>query len=166
MNPNLTPLASIFEAEFFGMTVEAVSVAELEQVRVRLIKDVQSRLISNAAQFLRTLVDGEPDADVIGLPAAADLPAVQWKLQNILKLHKINPKSTPPSAKASNRCSTDTPFDIANGRHRKDSRTGILRSTFLYEAVFGLHSFQSRPHFIQAPAPVPIELQGLAHFDL
>ena len=92
LNPNLTPLANVFEAEFSGMTVDAVSVADLEQVRVRLIGDVQSRLTGSAAQFLRTLVRGEPDFDAIGLPLAANLPAVQWKLQNILKLQDTNPE--------------------------------------------------------------------------
>ena len=74
------------------MTVDAVSVAELEHERVRLIEDVQSRLTGNAAQFLRTLVEGEPDFDAIDLASAADLPAVQWKLQNILKLRDTNPE--------------------------------------------------------------------------
>ena len=72
------------------MTVDAVSVADLEHVRVRLIKDVRSRLTGNAPRFLRTLVDGEPDFDAIDLASAADLPAVQWKLQNILKLRDTN----------------------------------------------------------------------------
>jgi hypothetical protein len=49
LNPNLAPLANVFEAEFSGMTVDAVSVAELEQVRGRLIEDLQSRLIDRAA---------------------------------------------------------------------------------------------------------------------
>ncbi|MHA7857830.1 MAG: nucleotidyl transferase AbiEii/AbiGii toxin family protein [Henriciella sp.] len=92
LNPNLIPLANVFEAEFSGMTVDTVSVAELEHVRVRLIADIQSRLIGNAAQFLRTLVEDEPDFDAIGLPSAANLPAVQWKLQNIQKLRETNPE--------------------------------------------------------------------------
>ena len=92
LNPNLAPLTNVFEVEFSGMTVDAVSVAELEHERVRLIEDVQSRLTGNAAQFLRTLVEGEPDFDAIDLASAADLPAVQWKLQNILKLRDTNPE--------------------------------------------------------------------------
>jgi len=92
LNPNLAPLTNVFEAEFSGMTADAVSVAELEEVRIRLIVDIQSRLTGNAALFLRTLVDGEPDFDAIDLASAADLPAVQWKLQNILKLKDTNPE--------------------------------------------------------------------------
>lgn len=92
LNPNLIPLANVFEAEFSGMTVDAVTVTDLERVRNRLIEDVQSRLTESAAQFLRTLVGGEPDFDAIGLPSAANLPAVQWKLQNIRKLRDTNPE--------------------------------------------------------------------------
>jgi hypothetical protein len=92
LDPNLSPLADVFEAEFSGMTIDAVTVADLEQVRARLFEDVQSRLIGRAAQFLRTLANGEPDFDAIGLPSAAGLPAVQWKLRNILKLRESNPE--------------------------------------------------------------------------
>ena len=92
LEPNLAPFTKVFEAEFSGMTVDAVGVADLEQVRIRLIEDVRSRLTGNAAQFLRTLVDGEPDFDAIDLASAADLPAVQWKLQNIQKLRDTNPE--------------------------------------------------------------------------
>ena len=92
LHPKLSPLAEVFETEFSGMTVAAVTIADLEQVRIRLIEDVQSRMIGNAAQFLHTLVNGEPDFDVIDLPFAADLPAVQWKVRNILKLRDTNPE--------------------------------------------------------------------------
>ena len=92
LKPNLIPLANAFETEFSGMSVDAVAVTDLEQVRVTLIEDLQSRLTGNAAKFLRTLVGGEPDFDAIGLPSAANLPAVQWKLKNILKLRDTNPK--------------------------------------------------------------------------
>lgn len=92
LDPNLLPLGDMFETEFSGMTGDAVASADLEAVRVRLIQDVRSRLNHNAAQFLRTLMDGAPDFEAIGLPSAAALPAVQWKLRNILKLRGTNPE--------------------------------------------------------------------------
>ncbi len=92
LDPNLLPLGDMFETEFSGMTGDAVTIADLEAVRVRLIQDVQSRLNHNAAQFLLTLVNGAPDFEAIGLPSAAALPAVQWKLRNILKLRGTNPE--------------------------------------------------------------------------
>ena len=92
LNPNLVPLTNAFEAEFSGMTVDAVSVAELERVRAKLIEDVKYRLTDSAARLLRALVRGKPDFEAIGLPSAANLPAVQWKLQNIQKLRNTNPE--------------------------------------------------------------------------
>jgi hypothetical protein len=38
------------------------------------------------------LHDGEPDFEAIGLPQAAKLPAVRWKLLNIMKLKEQNPE--------------------------------------------------------------------------
>jgi hypothetical protein len=92
LNPNLSQLANVFEAEFSGMTVNPVTIDDLTQVRVRLVQDIQSRLIDNGAQFLRTLVDRTPNFEAIGLPSAAELPAVQWKLRNILNLRETNPE--------------------------------------------------------------------------
>lgn len=68
----------------------SVTADDLEHVRQRLIKDVQSRLVDTSVHFLRGLVEGEPDFDAIGLPSAALLPAVRWKLQNIKKLRATN----------------------------------------------------------------------------
>ena len=92
LDPNLLPLDDVFEKEFSGMTDDAVTVADLEAVRVRLIQDVQSRLNQNAAHFLRALADGAPAFEAVGLASAAALPAVQWKLRNILQLRDTNPE--------------------------------------------------------------------------
>ena len=92
LDPNLLPLDDVFEKEFSGMTDDAVTVADLEAVRVRLIQDVQSRLYQNAAHFLRALADGAPAFEAVGLASAAALPAVQWKLRNILQLRDTNPE--------------------------------------------------------------------------
>jgi hypothetical protein len=91
LNPNLMPLERVFEAEFSGMTSRPISVSELEQVRGRLISDIQSRLTGHSARFLRGLARGEPDFNALGLPSAAALPAVRWKIQNILKLGDTMP---------------------------------------------------------------------------
>ncbi|MGV1964182.1 hypothetical protein [Agrobacterium sp. 22-222-1] len=41
-------------------------------------------------RFLLSLHDGEPDFEVIGLPQAAMLPAVRWKILNLEKLKAQN----------------------------------------------------------------------------
>ena len=43
-----------------------------------------------AAEFLLSLHDAQPDFNLIGLPEAANLPAVRWKLINLRKLMAQN----------------------------------------------------------------------------
>ena len=50
-----------------------------------------ARLDVAAQAFMLGLHDAEPDFDIIGLPQAADLPAVKWKLLNLQKLIADNP---------------------------------------------------------------------------
>lgn len=40
----------------------------------------------NHKQFLISFKRGEPDWTLLGLPAARELPAVRWKLENLSKL--------------------------------------------------------------------------------
>jgi len=91
LDPNLLDLDKPFATEFEGMTNEPVTVEALVEIRQRLIADVRSRLDKNVATFLRSLIDGAPNFDAIGLPQAALLPAVRWKVQNLLKLRADNP---------------------------------------------------------------------------
>jgi len=53
---------------------------------------VQARLNGPAANFLIGLQSGEPDFTLIGLPQAADLPAIKWKILNLKKLMTDNPE--------------------------------------------------------------------------
>lgn len=91
VRPSLVKLDEAFVKEFEGMTSEAVSLNELEGVRNRLTGDILARLDEKAMRFLLTLHDGEPDFDAIGLPQAAELPAVRWKVLNLVKLKEQNP---------------------------------------------------------------------------
>lgn len=91
LNPNSTDLTRAFEREFEGMTSSPIGLEELETVRVRLVKDVQSRLKGSTANFLRSLQQGVPDYSLIGLPEAVHLPAVRWKLANLRKFRNANP---------------------------------------------------------------------------
>ena len=75
------------------MTTISVTIDELARTRDRLIADIRARLDDkNTQKFLLSLHDGAPDFDAIGLPQAAALPAVQWKLVNLRKLIAENPE--------------------------------------------------------------------------
>lgn len=91
LNPNLADLEKSYAQEFLGMTKDTVSLDALIDVRARLIADIHARLDGAAQVFLLSLQDATPDFDTIGLPQAADLPAVKWKLLNLQKLITENP---------------------------------------------------------------------------
>lgn len=91
IKPSLSELEDAFVKEFEGMTIEPVSLIELKDARAQLTDDLRARLDDKAMRFLLTLHDTEPDFDAIGLPQAAALPAVRWKLLNLAKLKQQNP---------------------------------------------------------------------------
>ena len=96
MHELLAPAAPLREQlygeEFEGMTRHPVSWDALIDTRRRLHADIGSRLNGDVAAFLLSLHDAEPDFRLIGLPQAADLPAVRWKLINLEKLKQANPQ--------------------------------------------------------------------------
>lgn len=85
-------ITQAYDRQFIGMTVEPVTLAELLEVRARLVTDIQARLDDNARRFLMSLLDGAPDFDAIGLPSAATLPAIGWKVLNLTRLKAANPE--------------------------------------------------------------------------
>ncbi len=84
-------IASAFENEFAGMTRDAVTLSELQQVRRRLRNELPVMLTANQRQFLLGLVAGEPNWQLMKCPHLSELPAIRWKLQNLTKLRKSNP---------------------------------------------------------------------------
>lgn len=90
--PNRIDIDRAFAREFDGMTIEHVTLQTLLAARERLMHDVADRTPGAAADFLLSLHDGEPDFGLIGHPAAADLPAIKWKLLNLRKLRDSNPE--------------------------------------------------------------------------
>lgn len=81
--PNRQPLATIFEEQFRGMVLTAVTVHDLEQTRDTMMALIRSKLTERQRQFLLSFKLGEPDWELVSLTGVAELPAVKWKLQNI-----------------------------------------------------------------------------------
>ncbi|WNO54119.1 nucleotidyl transferase AbiEii/AbiGii toxin family protein [Stakelama saccharophila] len=90
--PNRLAIDRAFAQEFDGMTIEHVPLATLLAARERLIEDIGARATGAAAEFLLSVHDAEPDFGLIGLPDAAQLPAIKWKLLNLRKLKDANPE--------------------------------------------------------------------------
>jgi hypothetical protein len=75
--------AMTFEAHFKGMTAEPIEAEALQDVHESLLARVTGWLDEPSCAFLRSVEDERPDFDLIGLPHAADLPAVRRKLHNL-----------------------------------------------------------------------------------
>jgi predicted nucleotidyltransferase component of viral defense system len=88
----LQPLADVFANEFVGMTAAPVTLEQLEATRARLFESLPRALTPAHRTFLLTLVQGEPDWGQMPFPHLQELPAIRWKLMNLAKLKKSNPK--------------------------------------------------------------------------
>ncbi|VVN69729.1 nucleotidyl transferase AbiEii/AbiGii toxin family protein [Pseudomonas fluorescens] len=76
----------IFQAEFAGMTREPVTLEQLESTRAELLAAIQKQFTGQDAAFLLSLKRGEPDWALLNLPGVDQLPAVRWKLRNIMEM--------------------------------------------------------------------------------
>lgn len=93
LKPTPKELDVVFAEHFEGMDISdaPVTLASLEETRTKLFDDIAGRLDDAAKRFILSLHDGEPDFDAIGLPRAAQLPAIRWKLFNLEKLKTNDP---------------------------------------------------------------------------
>lgn len=92
IDPHLIAIDRHFAQEFDGMTVDHVSLETLLAARTRLVHDIRSRITGEAAESLLSVHDGAPKFDLIALSAAAELPAIRWKLLNLKRLLDQNPE--------------------------------------------------------------------------
>jgi hypothetical protein len=79
-------LAHEYEAGFVGMTVDEVSLSQLEEVQVRLHHELPRALSPKHREFLLSLVSLAPDWELMPYDHLRDLPAIRWKIENPRKL--------------------------------------------------------------------------------
>ncbi|GAB2507407.1 nucleotidyl transferase AbiEii/AbiGii toxin family protein [Pseudoxanthomonas sangjuensis] len=89
--PVLRDVRHDYDRNFVGMTNEPVSIDALLAARDRLIRELQEGLDGQERQFLLSLVAGEPDWSLLGMPHLEQLPGIRWKLQNLLRLRDADP---------------------------------------------------------------------------
>jgi predicted nucleotidyltransferase component of viral defense system len=92
ISPNLLDQRATFDTQFAGMTMIPFSYEDYEAARERLIAEIHEKLTEEDREFLISFKKGEPNWDLISLPTLKDMPAVKWKLINIRKLIKQDPK--------------------------------------------------------------------------
>lgn len=85
MAPNWKALDDAFKSEFDGMTFEAVTLEALMAVRAE-VAALQKDFTKKDYAFLLSFKQGCPDWSLFDYPAAAELPAIRWKLHNIGRL--------------------------------------------------------------------------------
>jgi predicted nucleotidyltransferase component of viral defense system len=86
LQPRRKDISEAFVRDFNGMTEDPVSVEELVAAREALITDIVGKMPTAHRKFLISFERGTPDWTLLGLPAAADLPAVKWRQLNLDKL--------------------------------------------------------------------------------
>lgn len=89
--PSLRDIRYEFEHGFAGMT-EPVEIDALLAARERMMRELQQNLTADERRFLLSLVAAEPEWKLLGVPHAEELPGLRWKLQNLERLRKANPK--------------------------------------------------------------------------
>lgn len=92
ISPTRPVAEEYYNEEFRGMNLRNVSLKALTETGLRLHEDIRSRLTDEVETFLISLHDVEPDFGLIGFPDAVNLPAVRWKLLNLGRLKKEQPK--------------------------------------------------------------------------
>jgi hypothetical protein len=86
--PTLSDIEPAYKHGFEGMPREPVSLADLLATRDKLIKEIVGNMPSGHRKFLISFERGKPDWDLLGVPKAAELPAVLWRQKNLDKLPK------------------------------------------------------------------------------
>jgi predicted nucleotidyltransferase component of viral defense system len=83
LNPQCGDLRPVFEREFQEMVVEPVTPEELRTIGEQLVSRLRKDMTQEERQFIVSIKEGKPQWNLLGVPGIENLPALQWKLQNI-----------------------------------------------------------------------------------
>jgi hypothetical protein len=92
LSPRFKDIRREFASDFAGMTSHEVTVEQLEVVREVLFQELPASLDEAERRFLLSVKRIEPEWEILGVPGIERLPAIQWKLLNLSRLKKSNPK--------------------------------------------------------------------------
>ena len=85
--PKLSDMKPSFENEFAGMADDA-DYSELVVYREKLVKEINEKLKTEEKLFLLSFKKGKPEWNLLGVAGVKDLPAVNWKLENLNRMKK------------------------------------------------------------------------------
>lgn len=90
--PSLVDQRNAMEKQFSGMSDIPFSYEDYEHTRYQLIKDVKRIMTDRDRQFLISFELGHPEWKASEYEAFSVYPSVLWKLQNLEKLRRNNPR--------------------------------------------------------------------------
>ena len=83
--PARLDIAQEFERGFEGITETPVTLDELLGAREQAIEELVGAMPEEHRRFLISVKKGKPEWGLLGIPHVENLPAVQWRLQNLAK---------------------------------------------------------------------------------
>lgn len=92
LNPTFLNQRNAFKTQFSGMSDIPFSYEEFEKTREELVSGIKAKLSAEDRKFLVSFKKANPIWEYFGIKNANGLPAVLWKLQNIERLKRENPK--------------------------------------------------------------------------
>lgn len=88
LGPLFQDQRSAFQTQFAGMAVAPYTYDDFEKTRERLVREILTSLTEDDRALLLSMKRGEPDWSLFPIEGLQKLPAVQWKLANVLTLKK------------------------------------------------------------------------------
>lgn len=92
LQPNAVDQTEALENQFEGMTDISFSYNDYKEAREQLLELINRNLSNTDKEFLLSFETGTPDWSKCSAGDLSAYPSVQWKLLNIDKLKKSNPK--------------------------------------------------------------------------
>lgn len=86
LDPRRNDIAVEFDRGLVGMTEAPIALRDLEATREALIGRVVGDMPEDHRRFLISFEAGTPDWELLDVPHAKTLPAVQWKMRNLEKV--------------------------------------------------------------------------------
>jgi predicted nucleotidyltransferase component of viral defense system len=86
LEPRRKDISTLYRDQLVDMLAQPVSLDDLVEARERLISAIHARLGEREKRFLLSVKRMEPNWELLGVPAAASLPAVRWKLHNLAQM--------------------------------------------------------------------------------
>ncbi len=84
--PRMSSLTSAYNEQFVGMEFRETTLEELEETRLRLVKEINNKLTDKQKQFLVSFKSLQPDWSLLDTGDVSHFPAIHWKLLNLERM--------------------------------------------------------------------------------